>query len=346
MGVTCPRCRRAPVNGGRPCPDCAWPVPPEGRSLVATIGYVCAFGAAAWVAHGFFAALSPTPAAISSSTSTPAPTAAPSTSWTEVDLGDVEISMPGFPESQTGTESIGASTATFHANTIKRDGNMFNARALTLHPLVGSTCNTTGAVDGAATGAIGALRNVDGVGSIVVVKNDRTSLPGMPGREVEVRVTPARSSERPFTVRAAYFGRGCRVYDAMAATADATSDADARQMIGSMRVKSLPTGATTPTATPRPATTRPSSPEEDEAQRIISAGAAPAMYADPSLYPPPAAGAPTMYADPSMYAPPAGAQNWGAAPPAPNMGKPVYVHGYTKGNGTYVQPHTRAAPRR
>lgn len=30
----------------------------------------------------------------------------------------------------------------------------------------------------------------------------------------------------------------------------------------------------------------------------------------------------------------------------PSMDKSVHVHGYTKANGTYVQPHTRSAPHR
>lgn len=52
---------------------------------------------------------------------------------------------------------------------------------------------------------------------------------------------------------------------------------------------------------------------------------------------------PTTY-DPngSAYAPPT------YVPPTyvPDMGKPVHVNGYVRKDGTYVQPHTRAAPRR
>lgn len=62
--------------------------------------------------------------------------------------------------------------------------------------------------------------------------------------------------------------------------------------------------------------------------------------------------------EPAYAAPSAPAQGWSpsAAPTwqttgtgnryVPDMSKPVYVHGYTKSNGTYVQPHTRAAPHR
>lgn len=50
-------------------------------------------------------------------------------------------------------------------------------------------------------------------------------------------------------------------------------------------------------------------------------------------------GGPQFYYSPPSY-------NGGGFPPVPEYHGPVHVNGYTRKDGTYVQPHTRRAPRR
>lgn len=66
-----------------------------------------------------------------------------------------------------------------------------------------------------------------------------------------------------------------------------------------------------------------------------------AMAQGQTWEPPPVAPAGTWTPPPVADPPPAF-----GTPYTPDMGKPVYVNGYTKSNGTYVQPHTRSAPHR
>lgn len=250
---------------------------PPGRSVSGAIAYVLAFVASAWLVRACFAELRSPPSSPPSTVTTAAPVTP--TTWEELDLGDLAVSLPGTPSEDTKTETVpGVGSATSHIFHLKEgDEGSFEVRATDLHSVVG--CNTQGAVDGAVNGAMNGVRSTDGVKALVVVKDERRSLAGMPGRESTAEVTGTQRSAKPFTVRVAVFGRGCRVYQIFAATSgDLSSEVD--RMFASVRVTDAGaaaqrkvTAAPTQKRQPSPATST------DGTKR------APVLYGDPGSIP-------------------------------------------------------------
>lgn len=328
MGIVCPHCRAARVPGGRRCPNCQAFVPaPASSSIFGRVVYVCAFVAASWGVREYLRdPLSPRPPSYTAAATAEPKAVAPAV-WTDVDLYDLALRMPSSPVLSESMEVVAGTSAKVRKYKSKRSENaIVEAHVIDYSALGG--CNTVGAVDGAAKGAIDGLRGTEGVRDVEVTTDERRFLGGMPGRFTEVRPVATRSGGPHLAIRSAFFGKGCRIYAIMALSADVASVDEAKIVLASIHA----TARATPPAGARAAVVPPPSWASHDGTEAVT----PYNTIYKQMAPQPTGLPATWETEPPV--------DYGS--PVPVEHGPVHVRGYTRGDGTYVQPHTRSAPHR
>ena len=266
----------------------------------------------------------------------PPPSAA--ATWTTVDLFDIVVDLPGQPTSRSSVETTQAGSMTAHWREAKR-GETLHVWTCTLDPVVAPySWNATAAVDMSAEYAIAGVRGGPDAASVRTTKSERHYVAGMVGREIEIHVTPKVASDPRVTMRAIYLSRTNRVYQITVASAetDPRAESDAAEIIRSVRRGPRSTVGLSP---PAPTMIKP---PPDGVTPEDLAGIANTMQnesAQVGTITPQPANDPAPV-DPVLYGYGAGSN------PVPEYHGPVHVNGYVRRDGTYVQPHTRSAPRR
>ena len=255
-------------------------------------------------------------AALDSGTLPPAPDGVPGP-WSKLNLHDLALDLPGKPGAATTVETDpnDGEVTTRHDFRLDR-GDLF---------VKATYVEFTGDVANAAVAAVKSAELVlaqarEHGGTVAIVFNRGRVLGGTPGREVFARVSAA---DGPYQLRFAYAYRGPIVYEVVATSlADTDGEDDAARILTSPRAVGAPDPIAAPVAIRRAA---PPPPPAGQPMRTdpVAAGA----------------GGPQFYYSPPSY-------NGAGAPPAPIYHGPIHVNGYTRKDGTYVQPHTRRAPRR
>lgn len=310
------------------------------------LGFVAGAVFVAMCVHALRDEFAPTSTAgpIAAPMATPAPTTQadeepPTATWTTVDLHDIVVDFPGQATARTSLETTQHGSMTANWREVKR-GQQLHVWARTLDPLLApAPWNGTAAVDMAAEFGIAALRKA-AVGTLRVAKNERRYVAGMVGRAIEVHIAPTAPDEPNFTLRSIYLSRTNRIYDVTVASVDRYPDADndAVAVMRSVRLGPRATvGRQTPTAA-APAMPAPMTDAELEAAIARTEALANGSVGTITPQPQPQVVDPVGYGDGSGYGV--------GSNPVPAYHGPVHVNGYVRRDGTYVQPHTRSAPRR
>jgi hypothetical protein len=234
--------------------------------------------------------------------------------WSKLNLRDLALDMPGKPAQATTVETDpdDGEVTTRHDFRLERDDLFIKA---TYVEFTGNVANAALAADKSAEVVLAKAREQGGM--VAIVFNRRRVIGGTPGREVFARVSAA---DGPYQLRLAYVYRGPIVYEIVTTSlADTDGEEDAARLLASLRTINAP---------------------DPIAPSIAIRRAPPQAARQPIATGPVAAGAdsPQFYYSSPSYG--------GAAPAVPEYHGPVHVTGYTRKDGTYVQPYTRRAPRR